>query len=315
MTKLKVARKVFETLTLQGRPITKATLARLGDFSRSLLSPYPDGTYKSKEWEALAKDIASYQKMGNSIKTHSYRNKMNDLQNYNKLLERKYHAQVEQTSGLFAEMVELRRDAEAFKTAFERTVEEKDKLEDQCRLSAVHIREEQHSRDNVFYLGAAVIISPDDELIKITGGKDLCDGLTMRQAHTCARKKLNDVLVRGVPKRLYIPIGRPGAGKSSWIRSHMPSGDRRLAIYYDATNSTVADRQELQEIARQSKNTIVAYVYFDIDVATCIRNNRERKDKLIPEHVVRNFAIDPPELNEGFDELIVVRSNLGDVID
>jgi len=308
MTKLELARQAFESLKSQGLKVSKASVAKLANVSRSLLTPGPGGKYKSG-WGTLAIDIDAYQLINKpSNKSDRYRCKLQELRKARDEIERKYHAQVQQVTELHAEIVELRNESINYKKAYDNLIAENDKLKKYRSTTSLVNKPGQLKQDNISPISAQVTISPDDELVQIKGGKYEWDQLAARQAHTFARQRLLNVLSRPIKKRLFVPIGRPGSGKTHWCNSGKPPQGGRLSVFYDATNSTIADRWELLNIAKNSADTIVCYVYFDIKLQTCIENIRKRKDRAVPDHVVSNMSVDPPELSEGFDELIIVRN-------
>lgn len=308
MNKIDTARQAFDSLKSQGYSISKASVAKLANISRTLLTPRPDGSYKSNHWKTLANDIAAYQSSHKPLKTiDRFRSKMQELRKARDESERKYHSQVKQTVDLHTEIVIIRNESADYKAAYDNLIVENEKLQKQLRSVSVLYDKPAEAKIGHVISISSVTISPDEELIRLKGGKYEWDKLAARQAHTSARQNLAKVLGRAIKKRLFILIGRPGSGKTTWCNSFKPPHDGRLSIYYDATNPTIADRWEIQHIAKNANDTTICYVYFDIDINKCINNSNKRKDRSIPEHVVSNMSVEPPELSEGFDELIIIR--------
>gem|GEM_PF-6088844 len=244
-------------------------------------------------------DITTYLETKNTNQTSEIDTLRADLAE----MERKYKAQVQQNSDLAIVEVAVMSQFSDYKKSYDTIAAQKDDLERQLRELPLIF---PSSPDNVAVIQTKVRICPDDEAFRITGGEYNFDPLVLRQAHVFSKQKLERVLLRPVPKRLYIPIGRPASGKTTWIEQHKPPGDR-LSIYYDATNATSADRWELLNLSRLSANTIVSYVYFEIDIDSCIRNNASRMGKAITADYIRHFTVELPEIDEGYDELIVIR--------
>jgi predicted kinase len=133
-----------------------------------------------------------------------------------------------------------------------------------------------------------------------------------------------------------ILVGLPGAGKSTFVRTHYPAhvhvskdnfppGARdkqarqdallRAAlaagrpVVVDNTNVTVADRAAIISVARECGARIVG-VYIDASVREAIARNETRQGRArVPKVAIFTAAkrLVPPTPEEGFDELRVER--------
>lgn len=85
------------------------------------------------------------------------------------------------------------------------------------------------------------------------------------------------------------------------------------SVVVDNTNPAVADRQPLVALARRHGAAAVAY-FFDTDFETCLRRNAGRSGKELVAYVgLVDVArrLQPPRLDEGFDEVWLVRADSG----
>jgi len=132
---------------------------------------------------------------------------------------------------------------------------------------------------------------------------------------------------------LVILVGLPGSGKTSFFQSRFASthahvskdlmhrGARQLALIEEAlrsgrsvvvdnTSPRVADRAPLVAAGRRHGARIVGYL-LDTARAECLQRNRRREGRArVPDVAVHVAAVrmQPPTLDEGFDELYRVRA-------
>ena len=141
---------------------------------------------------------------------------------------------------------------------------------------------------------------------------------------------------------LYVPVGIPGSGKSTYgktMDAHIVSSDsirkelygsekiqgdaaqvfaiayERAAnilksggnVYFDATNLGVSTRRTLLRKVGKHADKIIA-VYFDVPYEVCLNRNRNRARRVpirVMQRMARNIRV--PDLAEGFDQIVKVR--------
>lgn len=133
-----------------------------------------------------------------------------------------------------------------------------------------------------------------------------------------------------------ILVGLPGAGKSTFARARFPTYDyiskdafppaaknkqarqdaalraslsAGRAVLIDNTNVTRADRAAVIRIAREFDARVVGY-YFEVSTRDAVARNERREGRAkVPKVAIFTAAkrLEPPALDEGFDDLTVVR--------
>jgi predicted kinase len=142
---------------------------------------------------------------------------------------------------------------------------------------------------------------------------------------------------------VFLAIGLPGSGKSSWFKRHnvVPlSSDmvrsllfddvreqrfqdlvfsnlrsmlkarliaKRPMNYVDATNLTPQERQHWIKLAKDYNYEVHA-IFFDVPLEVCVERH-QRRDRVVPEDVMRRMAakLKAPAFEEGFAKITVVR--------
>ncbi len=88
--------------------------------------------------------------------------------------------------------------------------------------------------------------------------------------------------------------------------------DARRDIVVDATFAERRDRQPYIEPARVAGYRIVA-LCFEVPLSVCIERDKERQEhgKSVGEEIVRRYVetLEPPSLDEGFDEVWLIGSD------
>ena len=107
---------------------------------------------------------------------------------------------------------------------------------------------------------------------------------------------------------IYLLVGVPGAGKSTWIAQNGSSDQ----LYVDATFTEYKGRKDYIKLIRSmDPHKRIVAVVFHVDVEVAIQRNATRtEDRRIPEDIIRKMhqrlQSHPVTLAEGFDEIVVV---------
>lgn len=115
------------------------------------------------------------------------------------------------------------------------------------------------------------------------------------------------------PSVVYITCGNFAAGKSTWVRKHIPpAGDP--VLYIDGPHHTQSSRQEIiRRIRHHQRDCRVVCARVFTPVHVCLERNdddvRARTKMAVPNPLIRavNDAFDEVELKEGFDAIEIVQ--------
>lgn len=159
------------------------------------------------------------------------------------------------------------------------------------------------------------VVSPD--AFRVVGGKYRIGSRKQEEeAWGKAYKKLEELLGRSLKMRLYILVGLPCSGKTTWAEDGEVATDRHPVIW-DATNLTSMDRYRLAVSLSRFQDLPKTCVYFDTDMEIIRERNRTLRmsdkrmsDDDLTEIKSRLQRPDPYE-EVWIDELIVVRQSHG----
>jgi len=152
-----------------------------------------------------------------------------------------------------------------------------------------------------------------------------------------------------VQPKLYMMCGVPGCGKTTWIQNHLTDKDVHISrdeirfeilepndeyfkhedfvfkrfceeinwglrsgfnVFADATHITKNSRQKL--LRRITENVPVAAIFIKTPLEQAIAQNELREGRsLVPLEVIQNMYknLQPPTLEEGFDEIFIIEIN------
>lgn len=155
------------------------------------------------------------------------------------------------------------------------------------------------------------VVSPDN--FRIVGGQYKKGSKKQEQeAWGNAYKKLEELLSRKLKMRLYILVGLPCSGKSTWVEEGIVASDRH-PVFFDATNLSSTDRYRLVYSLSRFSDLPKVCVFFDTNMEIIRERNRTQRssDKRMSDDdlTLMNSLLERPDPYEEtwIDELIVVR--------
>jgi hypothetical protein len=146
-----------------------------------------------------------------------------------------------------------------------------------------------------------MIIEPDRELE--TGGLSRWTPLAYERAHQQAFATLDQMLTQTRVAELWVMVGLPGAGKSTWA---MANNTREIVIF-DAVFADSAARRRVADMARAAQVGVWA-IWIDTPLLTCLHRNSVRPDdRRVPPPIIgqmhQKLSRRPPSVNEGFTQV------------
>jgi predicted kinase len=155
------------------------------------------------------------------------------------------------------------------------------------------------------------VVSPDS--FRAVGGRyKMGSKAHENEAWGNAYKKLEELLSRKLKMRLYVLVGLPCSGKSTWVEEGTVATDRHPVIF-DATNLTSVDRYRFVHSLSRFTDLPKVCVYFDTDMEIIRERNRTLrtagKQMTDDDLTMLHSKLEKPDPYEEIwiDELIVVR--------
>ncbi|HGY9637448.1 hypothetical protein ACAW49_08215 [Pseudomonas sp. Env-44] len=148
------------------------------------------------------------------------------------------------------------------------------------------------------------VISPD------SFRKD-ADPLSMKKGWLAAMARLRSIIDTPGNKDLYITVGAPGSGKSSWCRKSIAFN--KVSILFDACNLTKSDRYDFFDLLIGRPGIRIIAVVFCVSLDTLRDRNQNRViGERLPFKKIKEMyeSIEYPshfDQLEVFDEIIMVR--------
>jgi predicted kinase len=159
------------------------------------------------------------------------------------------------------------------------------------------------------------VVCPDD--FRIVGGKySKGNQSTENEAWARAYRKLELLLGRDLKMRLYILVGLPCSGKSTWVNESTLASDRHPVIF-DATNLSSIERFRLITTISRFSDLPKTCVFFDTDMEVIRERNRTLRSTIEKrmtdvDLTLMNSRLERPDIYEEtwIDELMVIRYRL-----
>ncbi|MDC9519658.1 hypothetical protein PSH55_00785 [Pseudoalteromonas sp. Angola-31] len=127
-----------------------------------------------------------------------------------------------------------------------------------------------------------------------------------------AKTEFSRLMLRKLPMRVYILIGLPCSGKTTWSDNRLDIKNDRHSVIVDATNLTMGDRALWLVLARRAENVKTCAVRFLIDFMAVRERNelRESSGKRLELSTLESKRDKLEEVDivfEDFDEMLIVR--------
>jgi AAA domain len=156
-------------------------------------------------------------------------------------------------------------------------------------------------------------ISPDRTL-QHNEQYEFYDEKLKKKAWLDAKTEFSQLMRRKLPMRVYILIGLPCAGKTTWSDNRQGLKRDRHSVIVDACNLTAGERAQWLGLARRAENVKTCAVRFLTDLITIRERNelRESSGKRIdlPTLEVKRDNFEEVDIIfEDFDEMLIVRDD------
>ena len=219
----------------------------------------------------------------------------------------KYQQALEQNHELIQEKVELEVHLKQSQKRLKTLMAEKAHLQ-----AIANEATNSNTENNIASISdiTVAIISPDAHLER-DGQYDYKDPKMRDKAWTKARSEFASLMRRKIPQRVYILVGAPCAGKTTWAKEKRIVKDRH-AVIIDATNLTSGDRAKWIMQARKASDVKICAVRFISDYSTLASRNMNRGVKKIDALVLESKfnSIEPIDPSfEDIDEVLFVKES------
>ena len=171
----------------------------------------------------------------------------------------------------------------------------------------------QAASGNVVSIASAKVVSPDLHLA-VNGNYTFDDIALREQAWELCERELEAVLQRPLPMRIYVLVGPPCAGKTTWRSEQLFQASDRHPVIIDATNLTQSDRLKwmliIQQYVRTADIKTRVVVFHTREEVLISRNNQRELSKKMDERIILDKAKKmtwPDMKTEKFDEMEVIR--------
>lgn len=176
------------------------------------------------------------------------------------------------------------------------------------------IKQEQKPNSNLIntsLFNTVIKFSPDTYIYK-NGYYQFENDALRNEAWYSVRKELSSELKKTIPTRVYILVGLPGSGKTTWCDNFKFYLDKR-SIVIDCCNLSYFERSDWVSLIKSSApEANICAVYFDTPFEVILERNESRSfDRALPKDKLEQYRnkFQPVDYHKEtyFNELIVVR--------
>ncbi|MBC3767281.1 MAG: hypothetical protein HRU18_22510 [Pseudoalteromonas sp.] len=155
------------------------------------------------------------------------------------------------------------------------------------------------------------VVSPDIGLIH-NNRYEFSNVKLREKAWREAKLHFQKLMKRSVPQRVFILIGLPSSGKSTWAQETRDFNKDRHSVIVDSTNLTKGERAQWIMLARKAKDVKICAVRFLVDFTTIKERNilNTQNNKFIDVEILEKKRDSIEEIDfefEDIDEVIIVR--------